>query len=188
MQRRSPIFQVFSNQRGRVIELKTFFLFFFIIRATFGSIHRSRYKRNNGLRGNVGAPYVVGRRGFRIPRDATKRQPPRYVQQETSNKNLIERSTNSRRNVSCKRCTLAILRSSKKYIHLDVCTRRETRLFPYFTSRRIFLNVIVEEKKNHQSISIFNEINSLSHSIYMLVRIHFRKYIFYFIYIIRMQR
>lgn len=145
-------------------------------------VSRSRYKRNNGLRGNVGAPYVVGRRGFRISRDATKSQPPRYVQQETSNKNLIERSTNSGRNVSCKRCTLAILRSSKKYIHLDVCTRRETRLFPYFTSRRISLNVMVEEKKNHQSISIFNEINSLSYTcsfVYIFENIFSILYILY---------
>lgn len=147
-------------------------------------VSRSRYKRNNGLRGNVGAPYVVGRRGFRISRDATKSQPPRYVQQETSNKNLIERSTNSRRNVSCKRCTLAILRSSKKYIHLDVCTRRETRLFPYFTSRRISLNVIVEEKKNHQSIGIFNEINSpvtfyIHARSYTFSKIYFLFYIYY---------
>lgn len=131
---------------NRIVRLSSFFSLLFVL---LSEVSRSRYKRNNGLRGNVGAPYVVGRRGFRIPRDATKSQPPRYVQQETSNKNLIERSTNSRRNVSCKRCTLAILRSSKKYIHLDVCTRRETRLFPYFTSRRISLNVIVEEKKNH---------------------------------------
>lgn len=141
--------------------------------------------------------HPVGRRDFRIPRDATKScYPPRYVQQETSNKNLIERSTNSRRNVSCKRCTLAILRSSKKYIHLDVCTRRGTRLFLYFTSRRISLNVRKKKKKKIIDLhNIFIQINSLlfflsyyTCSFYAFLKIHFLFYIYIFIYTICMQQ